>query len=438
MCGVYAVLFLLGLETTIGGSILPLASTELHGLERFPLVGTLQMLASACTTLIAARLGDMYGRKYLLQLSIALLALAGLGCGLAQSMDQLLAMRVLNGVAIGMMAATAFAVPADVFPDPAQRARWQSLSGVMFALASSMGPLLGAMLSDAFGWRSALFVVPVAAVLVLAILCFIPANRPLHRQEQRFDFVGAGLLCVFIVSSLQALQIRPHVPMAMLFCAGWLLVCGGAMVGLWRHQFRVAQPILALDILRSKGVRHVSASTLLSGAVLFILFFYSPILLHTVSKLSLVQAGVAMIPMLVGLPVGSVLNGLLFHRQRRPQRLMAAGALFLFMGCVLLLALGPDSSRLHIFVGFGLSGLGLGIINQNQVLFMQMVAPMAHIGAATGLLSTARTYGGAMGSALLGLVLGLSGIDQALVAGLWLALLAALLLIPLSLRLQLS
>ncbi|WP_263859624.1 MFS transporter [Pseudomonas sp. MWU13-2105] len=438
MCGVYAVLFLLGLETTIGGSILPLAATELHGLGRFPLIGTLQMLASACTTLIAARLGDMYGRKYLLQLSIALLALAGVGCGMAQSMEQLLAMRVLNGVAIGMMAATAFAVPADVFPDPVQRARWQSLSGVMFALSSSIGPLLGAMLSDAFGWRSALFVVPLAAALVLVVLCFIPANRPLHLQPQRFDCMGAVLLCVLIVSSLLALQVHSGDSLAIAFCAGWLVLCGGSMAGLWRHQFRVAQPILALDILRSKGVRQISYSTLLSGAVLFILFFYSPILLHTVSKLSLVQAGVAMIPLLIGLPVGSVLNGLLFRRQRRPQRLMAAGALFLAMGCGLLLALGPESSQHHVFISFGLCGLGLGVINQNQILFMQMTAPMAHIGAATGLLSTARTYGGALGSALLGVVLALSGIDQALMAGLLFAFLAALLLIPLSLRLQLS
>ncbi|WP_165798711.1 MFS transporter [Pseudomonas laurylsulfativorans] len=437
MLGVYAVLFLLGLETTIGGSILPLAANELHGLERFPLTGTLQMLASACATPITARLGDMYGRKRLLRGSIALLCLAGIGSAMALSMDQLLAMRVLNGIALGMMAATAFAVPADVFPDPAQRVRWQSVSGIMFALSSSIGPLLGATLSDAFGWRSSLFVVPVVGIPVLMVLCFIPPNRTVHIQPQRFDVLGGGLLCVFIVSSLMALQERLGDVRSIASFVGWWLLCGLVLTSLWRHQLRVAQPILALDILLNRGARQIIFSTLLSGAVLFILFFYSPTLLHTVGGLSMVEAGVAMIPMLVGMPVGSVLNGLLFRRQRRPQRLMALGALLLFSGCGLLSLLAPGSSSGYIFTSFGLCGLGLGVINQNQMLFMQMAAPAQHVGSATGLISTARTYGGALGSALLGLALGVSAIDHALSVGLLFSVIASALLIPLSLRLHL-
>lgn len=436
MCGVYAVLFLLGLETTIGGSILPLAAHELNGLERFPLTGTLQMLASACATPITARLGDMYGRKRLLQGAIALLCLAGVGSGMALTMDHLLAMRLLNGVALGMMAATAFAVPADVFPDPVQRVRWQSVSGVMFALASSIGPMLGAMFSDAFGWRSALFVVPVVGLPVLMILGFLPANRPVHLQAQRFDALGGGLLCVFIVSSLMALQEHLADVRSIASFVGWWLLCGLALMILWRHQQRVTQPIMALEILRNRAARQIIVSTLLSGAVLFILFFYSPTLLHEAVGLSLVEAGVAMIPMLVGMPVGSVLNGLLFRRQRRPQRLMAMGALLLLAGCGLLYLLNPQSSSAYIFTSFGLCGLGLGVINQNQMLFMQMAAPVQHVGTATGLISTARTYGGALGSALLGLALGVSTMGQALSVGLLFSVMASALLIVLSLKLH--
>jgi predicted MFS family arabinose efflux permease len=170
--------------------------------------------------------------------------------------------------------------------------------------------------------------------------------------------------------------------------------------------------------------------------VLFILFFYSPTLLHEAVGLSLVEAGVAMIPMLVGMPVGSVLNGLLFRRQRRPQRLMAMGALLLLAGCGLLYLLNPQSSSAYIFTSFGLCGLGLGVINQNQMLFMQMAAPVQHVGTATGLISTARTYGGALGSALLGLALGVSTMGQALSVGLLFSVMASALLIVLSLKLH--
>lgn len=435
MSGVYAVLFLLGLETTIGGSLLPQAARALEGFERFPWTGTLQMLASACTTPITARLGDMWGRKRLLLASITLLCLAGLGSSLAATMDHLLAMRLLNGIALGMMAATAFALPADVFADPVQRVRWQSFGGVMFAVACSLGPLLGAALDAAFGWRAALLVVPAASLPVLLVLSLAPGARPLHLQAQRFDLFGGVLFCLFISSSLLALK-APFGGIGV--SAVWLVLSGVVFMALWKRQLLVTQPVLSLDILRGEAARLIVLSALASGAMLFILLFYGPTLLMTLSGLDMAEAGVTMLPLLVGMPIGSVLNGLLFRRQRHPQRLMAAGALLLSLGCGALLFLGHDSSRPLTLAGFGLCGLGLGFINQNQTLFMQMVAPAQHVGAATGLISTARTYGGAVGSALLGLAVSAVGMRDALVLGLALLPLAALSILFLSTRLQLK
>ncbi len=434
MCGVYAVLFLLGLETTIGGAILPWASHELRGFEHFPWTGTLQMLASACVTPIAARLGDIHGRKRLLQVSIALLCLAGLGSGLAQSMEQLLAMRLLNGVALGMMAATAFAVPADVFPDPVQRIRWQSLGGVMFAVASSVGPLLGATLSEAFGWRAALFAVPLASLAAQGVLAAAPSVQPQHGRPQRFDMMGGLWLGLFILSSLMALQAPAA---SALDTLPWLAATAVALTLLWRNSRRVEQPILALEILGNASARRIVLSTLLTGAILFVLLFYSPTLLTTVAGMELSRAGACMLPLLVGMPLGSVLNGLFFHRLRRPQWLMAVGALQLLLGCLLLSRLSAHSALAMVLGGFALCGVGLGFLNQNQTLFMQMVAPVAHVGAATGLVSTARTYGGALGTAAFGLAVGLGDMHAALLWCLTGAWLIAAMIVPLSLRVRL-
>lgn len=437
MSAVYAVLFLLGLETTIGGSLLPQAARALDGFDRFPWTGTLQMLASACATPITARLGDMWGRKRLLQVSIALLSLSGLGSGLAVSMEQLLAMRLLNGVALGMMAATAFALPADAFADPAERVRWQSLGGVMFAVASSLGPLLGASLDAAFGWRVALLVVPAATLPVLLILALAPGRRPVHHQAQQFDLLGGVLLCLFIFTSLMGLKGPFDSASAGMSGVFWFTLCVAAFMALWKRQLLAAQPILSLDILRSQPARLIVLSTLLSGAVVFILLFYSPTLLMTLAGFDMAGAGAMMLPLLLGMPVGSVLNGLLFRRQRRPQRLMATGALLLLFGCMALLPLGPDSPRILVLVGFGFCGIGLGLINQNQTLFMQIVAPMQHVGAATGLISTSRSYGSAVGSALFGLAASMVGLHDALILSLELSVVAALSILILSLRLRL-
>lgn len=436
MCGVYSVLFLLGLETTIGGAILPVAAEMLDGFERFPWTGTLQMLASACATPITARLGDIYGRKKLLQLSILLLCLAGIGSGLAQSMEQLLTWRLVNGVALGMMAATAFAVPADVFRDPAQRIRWQSIGGVMFALACSAGPLLGASLSLSFGWRAALFAVPVACLPVLVVLHYLPLLRRVQPHAQGFDWMGGALLSLFITASLLALQ--PPGTLSILLPYGLLPALAVVLLALlWWSQKRSPQPILSLSILSNASARSIVLTTLLSGSVVFILMFYSPMLLTQVVGVSLREAGTLMLPLLAGMPAGSVLNGMLFRRVKRPQWLMTAGALLLVGGCALLSQLAPGSSSALILLGFGLSGVGLGLTNQNQTLFIQMITPLEHVGAATGLISTARTYGGALGSALFGVVLASGDLQHALVVGLTCSALIAALIVPLAQSLNL-
>lgn len=436
MVGIYCVLFLLGLETTIGGAILPIATSALGGFERFHWTGTLPMLASACATPIAARLGDIKGRKHFLRLSVLLLSLAGIGSALAQSMEQLLVWRLVNGIALGMMAATAFAVPADVFRDPAQRVRWQSIGGVMFALACSVGPILGGTLSEFLGWRTALFAVPVACVPVLVVLHYLPLRRPVYEQKQQFDFVGGTLLCLFILVSLLAL--RPPSGMPALSSAFLAILAAGLLTLLWRVQRRSPQPILSLEILRNANARNLVLSTLLSGSVLFILMFYSPMLLTKVVGTSLRDAGTLMLPLLVGMPAGSVLNGLVYKHQKNPQWLLAAGAVLLAWGCALLSLLMPGSGSIHILVSFGLVGVGLGLINQNQTLFIQLVTPIQHVGAATGLISTARTYGGALGSALFGIALANVDLQRALNIAMICSVVIAALIVPLAWRLRLN
>lgn len=433
MLGVYAVLFLLGLETTIGGAILPQAAAELEGLERFAWGGTLQMLVSACATPITARLGDIWGRKWMLLAAVAVLCLAGVLAALADSMALLLATRALNGLALGMLAGAAFAVPADVFADPAQRLRWQSVGGVMFAIASSLGPLLGAALSEVFGWRTAMLAVPVATLPVLLMLYRTPSIRVLSLPSQHFDWRGGSLLCVFIVSSLLVLQDIPAGPGSL----SWTVLAGVAMALFWRQQLRTSHPVLALEILRNGAACLIVISTLFSGAALFLLMFYSPLLLTTLTGVSLREAGTLMLPLLVGMPLGSVLNGWLFRSQRRPQRLLLLGAMLLVAGCAVLVMLPQGVSPLMTLAGFALCGVGLGFINQNQTVFIQLVAPIGHVGVATGLISTARTYGGALGSALVGLAIQHFGLHEGLALGLVLSLLTAVLIVPIALRIKL-
>jgi MFS family permease len=434
MTGVYAVLLLLGLETTLGGAILPQAAQTLNGIEHFGWLGTFQMLAAACMTPVTARLGDIWRRKWLVFVSVVLLVAAGGTAAAATSMEVLLASRIINGIAIGMMAGAAFAVPVDVFSDPSQRVRWQSLSGVMFAVSSSMGPILGALLIDLFGWRFALLAVPVACLPVLCVLLSMPDMQPRQASKQRFDLRGAVYLSLFIGSSLFGLQSLGKSQSA----AGYLLVAVLSLYLFWRQQRRAEQPILALEILQNLQVKLIALSTLVSGAVLSVLLFYSPLLLTTLTAMSFRDAGLAMLPMLIGMPAGSVANGFLFRKLSRPRVLFCVGAATLFCGMAVLVFIPYGLPTSGLMAGYALCGLGLGFINQNQSVFIQIVTPRQFAGAATGLVSTVRSYGGALGSAALSLALLTAGLHQGLIIGLLISLGCALLVIPITVRIFLD
>src|SRR5690606_20744478 len=123
---------------------------------------------------------------------------------------QLIVFRTLQGIGGGMMIATAFAAPADLFPDAKERVRWLALVSAAFAMASGIGPLLGGAATQALGWRAAFFISPIAAVAALFLLArFFPRIRPLATQSsnQRIDWVGSLLLIIAVSAPLAAMEL---------------------------------------------------------------------------------------------------------------------------------------------------------------------------------------------------------------------------------------
>lgn len=126
MAGVAATVVLAAFDSTIISTTLPRVAEALDGMALYAWVGTGYLLTTAASILIFGRLGDMFGRKSLMLVSVLIVALGSIACGLAQSMEQLIAFRSLQGIGGGMMIATAFAAPADLFPDARQRVRWMA------------------------------------------------------------------------------------------------------------------------------------------------------------------------------------------------------------------------------------------------------------------------------------------------------------------------
>ena len=409
MTGLASTVVIAAFDSTIVSTTLPRVAQALDGMGLYAWVGTGYFLASAVAILIFGRLGDLFGRKSLMLASIAIISVGAGLAALSQTMSQLIAFRVLQGIGNGMMTATAFAAPADLFPDPKRRVRWMAMLSASFAVASGVGPVLGGAVTQALGWRAAFLVTPITGIIALYLLKrHFPDIRPEHDARQRkIDWAGAALLTLAVGAPLAGLELL--VAGAGGIPVGWaiaLLLAGFASALLLIPvERRAATPIFPLHILRPRQSQLLNLAGMLTGAVMFILIFYIPLLLQDVLGYSPTHAGLLMTPMVACMPLGSIVNGRAFPRLAAPQRLMMVGSALLAAGCAMAITFSASSPTWWVLLALSLAGFGLGFLLPNFTLFMQMQSPRQDVGVASALIQTTRALGSAVGTALVGMAI---------------------------------
>ena len=427
MAGVSATVVLAAFDSTIISTTLPRVAEALNGMALYAWVGTGYLLATAASIMIFGRLGDMFGRKPLMLVSVLIIALGSIACGLSQSMGQLILFRSLQGIGGGMMIATAFAAPADLFPDAKQRVRWMALVSAAFAMASGIGPVLGGAATQALGWRAAFHIADRRRRRVVPAGALLPRIKPVHTGERRIDWLGALLLVVAVGAPLAALELgfasgdHAHPGLAL-----------GLAVARRRHRpagsDRTARGFadLPLRVLAGREPQLLNLAAMTVGAVMFVLIFYSPLLLQQVLGYTPSQAGLLLTPLVAAISVGSIINGRLFHRQTEPQRLMVFGACLLAAGTLMVLLISPGTSALWILSAFFVNGCALGFLLPNLTLFMQMLSERRDVGVASALVQTTRAIGSALGTALVGILISHSSVLNGVRTGLGLCIVLSL------------
>ena len=407
MTGIAASAVVVAFDATIVSTSLPQVVQALDGMDLYAWAGTGYFLASAITILIFGRLGDLYGRKPLMIISMLFVVLGSVLCGLSQSMEQLIAFRVLQGLGGGMMIASTFAAPADLFPDPRRRVRWMLITSLTFAIASGVGPVLGGAITQALGWRAAFFITPIAALLgIFTTWRYFPWIKPARDAKLRLDWLGAALLTLAVGAPLVGIELLTSMGESSSRLWGLGLVVVGVVAAflLVSVEKRAQTPIFPLRVLLTRESRLLNLAGLFAGAVMFILIFYLPLLLQDIFGYSPAHAGLLMTPLVAGTSVGSIVNGKLFPKQTEPGRLMVFGSVILALGCVLTLTFSASSPAWWILLTLSICGLGLGFLLPNFTLFMQMLAEQRDVGVASALVQTTRALGSAFGTAVVGIV----------------------------------
>src|SRR3954463_5141629 len=192
------VLLLAALDQTIVSTALPTIVGDLGGISHLSWVVTAYLLAATITGPLYGKLGDLYGRKKVLQSAILVFLVGSVLCGLAQSMAQLIAFRALQGLGAGGLMVVTLAVVGDIIP-PRERGRYQGYFGAVFGVSTVVGPLLGGFFVDNLSWRWIFYVnLPVGAI-ALSIIAAAFHTREVHTRHA-MDYLGAVLLAGALAS----------------------------------------------------------------------------------------------------------------------------------------------------------------------------------------------------------------------------------------------
>src|SRR6187549_2780256 len=186
------VLLLASLDQTIVSTALPTIVGELGGISKLSWVVTAYLLASTVVGPLYGKLGDLYGRKGLLQGAIVVFLVGSALCGLSQNMTELIAFRALQGLGGGGLIVTTIATVGDLVP-PRDRGRYQGLFGGVFGVSTVIGPLIGGFFVDNLSWRWIFYVNLPVGGLALAVIG-IAFHARTARVSHSIDYLGAVLL----------------------------------------------------------------------------------------------------------------------------------------------------------------------------------------------------------------------------------------------------
>jgi EmrB/QacA subfamily drug resistance transporter len=401
--GLLLVMFLAALDQTIVATALPTIVGDLGGLSHISWVVTAYLLAQTVVTPLYGKLGDLYGRKVILQGALVLFLAGSALCGLSQSLDELIAFRALQGLGGGGLMVSAQAAIGDVVP-PRERGRYTGLFGAVFGLASVAGPLLGGFLTGAVSWRWIFYVnLPLGAVALFVLGATLPAAS--ERVHHKIDYLGtallaAGLSAIVLLASLGGTSVAWSSPVIYGLGAG-----GVVLIGLFAFAERHAEePVLPMRLLRNRIFASTSAVGFIVGFALFGAVTYLPLFLQVVKGASPTGSGLQLVPLMGGLLVTSIASGQVITRTGRYKAFPIAGTAVMAIGLYLLSTMGVATSTATSFGFMFVLGLGLGMVMQVLVLAVQNAVDYADLGVATSGATLFRSIGGSLGTSVLGAI----------------------------------
>lgn len=402
LAAVMSGLLLAMLDQTIVGTALPTIVTSLGGTSLYVWVVTAYLVPATVSIPVYARLSDRHGRRALLLIGMVLFLVGSALCALAQSMEQLIAFRALQGLGAGALESLSFILVADLYSGRRSAALQGALAGLM-GVSFIAGPLIGGALTDHLGWRSVFTVnLPIGLAAIAIVATVLPAR--IGRSERRgtpLDLAGIVLLVAAVGLLLVGAQEGAHAGGTATAWTQWRsggLVVAGLLVGalfalVERHAVAPIVPLRLFADRRTAAIL-VTATTATFGLYAGVLLL--PRYFQDARGVSATHSGLLIYPLLLGLLVSVNLGAMRIARREAFRGTLLLGCAATAVGALGFATFDAQTPDWQSLVFMGLIGLGIGpTLSGLQIALQRTVAP-AELGGAMGTMLLLRQIGGAI------------------------------------------
>jgi EmrB/QacA subfamily drug resistance transporter len=404
-------ILLAALDQTIVGVALPKIVTELQGNDVYVWAFTSYLLAATVSGPIYGKLSDIFGRRPIFIIGVGIFLVGSVLCAISGEMWQFIAFRGLQGLGAGALFPVALAIIGDIFA-PSERGKYQGFFGAVFGLSSIIGPAIGGLITDNFGWHW-IFLVNVPFGLV--VLGVIWRTLPTHREsgaDRHIDYLGASLLVGALVPILIGFTNKQFGEWTDIAVGGYIAV-GLAVAAVFVFvESRAKEPIVPLTLFRIRAFTASVAAMFLAAMGFFAAVVFLPRWFQFVQGASATESGYQILPLLLGLIISAIVSGQIVSRTGRYKALIASALVILGVGLFLLTNIKPDTPYPLLWLWMAVTGLGIGPAFAVFTLVVQNSVPVRHLGTGTSSLTLFQQVGGTVGLAITGTIFGSTYLEE--------------------------